>query len=489
MNATPARQFGSSEESVSQLVSSEELKNLFEKQTQNRWAVSKTTAEERIAKLEKIRNAVLNCRDEIHRAIFDDFKKNPAESDLTEIFPIIAEVNHTIKHLRSWMKPQGVKTPFVLLGTSSKIHYEAKGVVLILSPWNYPFQLLMSPLIAALSAGNCVIVKPSSKVPHTARFAKKFLGALFPEEEVAVVEGGPEVADQLLEFPFDHIFFTGSTPVGKKIMTAAAKHLTPVTLELGGKSPVIVDETADIKKAAQRIAWAKFVNAGQTCVAPDYLLLHKDQLPPFIDEFKKVVGKRYGKEITDQEKNENYCRLVSEGAGKTLQKILNAAVDAGAQVEMGGETTGDNRFFPPTLLTGVKDDSPIMKEEIFGPILPVLTWQKLDDAYAIIRKRPKPLALYIFSKNNERVKQILKETTAGGSCVNNLVIHLANSNLPFGGVGFSGMGNYHGFFGFKTFSHERAVLSQGVFDSLKTFYPPYTRFLRKLISWMIRHVA
>ncbi len=470
-------------------MSSEELNHLFEKQTQNRWVISKTTAAERIAKLQKIRDVVLNCREEIHQAIYDDFKKNPAESDLTEIFPIIAEVNHTIKHLRSWMKPQKVKTPLVLFGTSSKIHYEAKGVVLILSPWNYPFQLLMSPLIAAISAGNCVIVKPSSKVPHTARFAKKLVAQLFPEEEVAVVEGGPEVADQLLEFPFDHIFFTGSTPVGKKIMASAAKHLTPVTLELGGKSPVIVDETADIKKAAERIAWAKFVNAGQTCVAPDYLLLYKDQLPSFVEEFRKVVEKRYGKEIEDQEKNENYCRLVSEGAGKTLRNILNSAVDAGARIEMGGKTTADLRFLPPTLLTGVKDDSPIMKEEIFGPILPVLTWEKLEEAYSMIRKRPKPLALYIFSKDNERVEKILQETTAGGSCVNNLVIHLANSNLPFGGVGLSGMGNYHGFFGFKTFSHERAVLSQGPIDSLKTFYPPYTGFLRKLIGWMIRHVA
>lgn len=465
---------------------------IFQRQRENRWRIAKTTAEDRTAKLKKLRESIFNRREELHQAIYDDFRKNPAETDLTETHLVIAEINDAIKHLSRWMRPHKVKTPLVLFGTSSEIRYEPKGVVLILSPWNYPFQLAISPLVAAVAAGNCVILKPSNKTLHTARFLKKLVAEVFDEDEVAVIEGDHTAADALLELPFDHIFFTGSPTVGKKVMAAAAKHLTPVTLELGGKSPVIIDETADVKKAARRVMWAKFINAGQTCVAPDYLLIHESRATDFVEEAKKVIASRYGETEKAQAQSPDYCRLISEAHGQGIRKILEESVKQGAKIEIGGASqgsNGDGRFLPPTLLTQVRPDTAIMREEIFGPILPILTYKTLDEAIGLIRSKEKPLALYLFSKDRSHIEEILKNTTAGGSCVNNLVVHLANPNLPFGGVGSSGMGNYHGIFGFKTFSHERAVLTQGAIDTLKFFYPPYTPRLKKMIQFLTKHLG
>ncbi len=467
----------------------ENVLEIYKKQRANRWRVSKTTADERILKLKKIRDSLMARKEELQKAIYADFSKNPGEVDLTEVYPTISEINHTIRHLADWMKPKKVGTPLVLFGTSGEIRYEAKGVVLILSPWNYPFQLLMSPLVAAIAAGNCVVLKPSAKTPHTAHFLKKFISDLFAEDEIALFEGDHHVADALLELSFDHVFFTGSPAIGKKVMAAAAQQLAPVTLELGGKSPVIVDETADVKKAAERIAWGKFINAGQTCVAPDYLLIHESRVNNFVTEIRKVITARYGETEEAREKSPDFCRLVSEGHMEGLKKVLDEAVRAGAKVEIGGKTTPGKKYLAPTILTRVTDDSPIMKEEIFGPILPVVTFKELDEAIEIIQKREKPLALYIFSKSRTTINEILKSTTAGGTCINSLIIHLANPDLPFGGVGQSGMGNYHGHFGFKTFSHERAVLRQGIIDSLKMFYPPYTKRVRKMIELAIKHLV
>lgn len=468
----------------------DDLKQIFERQRENRWRIAKTSADERIAKLKKLRQAIFDRQKDLHKAIHDDFRKNPAETDLTETHLVIAELSDAIKHLRRWMRPHKVKTPMVLFGTSSEIRYEPKGVVLILSPWNYPFQLAVSPALAAVAAGNCVVLKPSNKTPHTARFLKKLMAEVFAEDEVAVIEGDHTVADALLELPFDHIFFTGSPNVGKKVMAAAAKHLAPVTLELGGKSPVVVDETANIKKAAERIAWAKFINAGQTCVAPDYILIHESKAKEFIEETKGVIAKRYGKDAASQAKSDDYCRLVSEQHRQGLQKLLDTSVQQGAKIECGGgQNNGDARFFSPTILSNVTPETAIMREEIFGPILPILTYRSLEDVLQLIQSKDKPLALYIFSKDSHHVEEILKNTTAGGSCINSLAVHLANSNLPFGGVGTSGMGNYHGFFGFRTFSHERAVLRQGPIDMIRNFYPPYTPKLKKMINFLTKHLS
>ncbi|MBI4412409.1 MAG: aldehyde dehydrogenase family protein [Deltaproteobacteria bacterium] len=467
----------------------DDIRRIFEKQKANRWHVSQTSASERIAKLKKLGEAIWAKRGEIHKAIHDDFRKNPGETDLTEIYPTLSEINHTVKHLRRWMKPHRVKTPMVMFGTKSVVRYEAKGIVLILSPWNYPFQLFMVPLITAISAGNCVMAKASTKVPHTAEFLKKFISELFDENEAAVVGGDHTVADALLELPFDHIFFTGSIPIGKKVMKYAAENLAPVTLELGGKSPVIVDETADIQKAAERILWGKFINAGQTCVAPDYLLIHESREKEFLEKAGEVLQKRYGQSDSDQEKSEGFCRIVSEGHLRGLKKILDEAVQAGAKIAFGGKMNGNGRYLSPTLLTGVKDTSPIMKEEIFGPILPLVTFTSLGEVFESIQSRDKPLALYIFSRSGKNIEAILKNTTSGGTCINSTVIHLGNTNLPFGGVGASGMGNYHGFYGFRNLSHERAVLRQGPIDMLKYFYPPYTKKVKKMIELATKYLG
>lgn len=466
-----------------------EIERIFQKQRAHRWRMAQTTAEERIARLKKIRDAIFARREELQEAIHNDFRKHPQESDITEIYPVIAEINHTIAHLAEWMKPQKVKTPLVLFGTRSEVRYEPRGSVLLLSPWNYPFQLFMVPLVTAISAGNCVMAKASTKVPHTASFLKDFVSQIFDESEVAVVEGDHSVADALLEMPFDHIFFTGSPPIGRKVMAAAAKNLATVTLELGGKSPAIVDATADLQKAAERIMWGKFINAGQTCVAPDYLLLEESRLEEFVDRAKKVLEKRYGESEEDRKRSPDYCRLVSRGALDGLKRLLEESVQAGAKVEVGGEVDREERYFSPTLLSNVASDSPIMKEEIFGPILPILTFQSIEEAIEIIRGLEKPLALYIFSESRAVVERFLRGTTAGGSCVNSLIIHLGNSHLPFGGVGMSGMGNYHGFYGFRNLSHERAVLHQGPIDMLQFFYPPYGRRVKQMIEAVMRFFA
>ncbi|MEK7288314.1 MAG: aldehyde dehydrogenase family protein, partial [Elusimicrobiota bacterium] len=443
-----------------------DARRVFEKQQKNRWATAQTTAKERIEQLKRLKDAILDRREELQQAIHQDYKKNPGEVDLTEIYPAVAEIRHIIRHLENWMRPTPVKTPFTLLGTRSEVRLEAKGVVLILSPWNYPFGLLINPLAAAIAAGNCAMLKPSSKTPNTARFLKSFISSLFNEGHVALFEGGSSVSDILLDLPFDHIFFTGSTRIGKKVMASASRHLTPVTLELGGKSPVIVDETADIPKAAERIVWAKFINAGQTCVAPDYLLIHESRQEEFVREAKRVIGERYGRTEDARRTSADLCRLVSAGNLKSLKEILDQTVQQGARVEIGGAMEAEERYLAPTLLTGVSEQSPIMREEIFGPVLPILSYRTLNDVFRIIRSKDKPLALYIFSHNDQTIEKILANTTAGGTCVNSLIVHLANTNLPFGGVGASGMGNYHGYYGFKTFSHERAVLRQGWPDSL-----------------------
>jgi len=451
-----------------------ELRRVYELQLAHRWTMAATTAAERCARLVRLRDALWARREDVQRALQDDFGKHPAEADLTEIVPCIAEINHTIKHLARWMKPQRVRTPKMLLGTRSEIRREPKGLVLILSPWNYPVNLLINPLVASVAAGNCTIIKPSSKVPQTAALARTLIADVFPEEEVAVIEGSAAVADALLELRFDHIFFTGSPRVGAHVMAAAAKHLTPVTLELGGKSPVIVDETADIPRAAERILWGKFINAGQTCVAPDYLLIHESRRAEFLAEAERVITERYGTDGEARRQCPSFCRLVSQSHQLSLTKLLAETVASGARVAFGGEGDTAGRYLEPTLLVDVAPDAPIMAEEIFGPILPILTFTALDEALALIHAREKPLALYVFSRDEANIERVLSRTTAGGTAVNTVVLHLTNPNLPFGGVGQSGMGSYHGLFGFRSLSHERAVLRQGRVDTLKTFYPPYT---------------
>ncbi|WP_164017763.1 aldehyde dehydrogenase family protein [Pyxidicoccus trucidator] len=458
------------------------LRSAFEAQRAHRWTMSRTTAAERIARLKRLREAILARRAELADAIHRDFRKPAMEVELTEVHPTLEELNHTVKHLKSWMKPTRVGTPLLLAGSSSHVRYEARGVVLVLAPWNYPFQLMLAPLIAAIAAGNTVICKPSEKTPNTSRFLARLVKDVFPENEVALFEGGAEVAEAMLELPFDHIFFTGNPRIGRKVMEAAAKHLASVTLELGGKSPVIIDETADLTATAERIAWGKFINGGQTCVAPDYIFVHASRERAFLDALKAVITRFYGETETERQASPDFSRMVDPVAWRRVKDLVDRSVAVGAKVEVGGAADGPSRYVSPTVLSGVRADMPIMEGEIFGPVLPVMTYEKREDVYTHIQAGGKPLALYVFSQDKRNVEDVFRNTTSGGAVVNNVLIHVANPNLPFGGVGMSGLGNYHGVYGFKTFSHERAVTVQWMKSLASVFFPPYRGKAQEMAS-------
>ncbi|MBC7428966.1 MAG: aldehyde dehydrogenase family protein [Bacteriovorax sp.] len=457
------------------------LNAIFQAQVDNRWPMSQTSATERRELLLKLKRSIQTHRTEIKQALHADFKKPFAESELTEIHTAIDEINFAVKKLKKWMRPKRVPTPIVLFGSMSFIKYESKGVVLVLAPWNYPFSLLMNPLIAAIAAGNCVIARPSEKTPATGLVIKKILDEVFPTNIAKVVIGEIDLAEKLLELPFDHIFFTGSTNVGKIVMAAAAKHLTSVTLELGGKSPVIVDREVDLADCAEKIFWGKFMNGGQTCVAPDYIFVPEELKADFIELFKQQIEKRFGETSLERFKTEDFARMVDVKAYERLAVKIKDEKKL-----MDDETQKDQKFIPPTLLTDVQLNSPIMEDEIFGPILPLLTYKNVDTVLDYIRANPKPLALYVFSKSRKMIKKVLMGTTSGGAAINHVVLHLANPNLPFGGVGHSGMGSYHGEFGFKTFSHERAVLKQGRFTLSNLYFPPYDTFMSRLAFKVLR---
>lgn len=458
----------------------------FEKQKHHFPSVRSTSAETRILKLKKLRNAITTRSAEIKEALYKDFRKPAAEVDITEIFTTLAELDFAVKNLKRWMKPAKTATPIALLGARSEIRYEPKGVVLIIGPWNYPFHLMITPLISAISAGNCVIAKPSEVAPHTSRLVKSLVAQVFDEAEVACFEGDATVSQNLLKLPFDHIFFTGSTRLGKIVMEAAARHLSSVTLELGGKSPVIVEKSANLAQAAKRIMWGKFLNGGQTCVAPDYLYIHEDQLSEFIAESKKAIQTSFGKTESEREKSKDLTRIINSAHYQRIKKLTQDTLHQGAQAETGGVFNDLENYVSPTLLTKITSQSPIMSEEIFGPVLPILTYSHLNEVYSALQSADKPLALYIFSQNQTKIEEILKNTTAGGTCINHTIIHLINPHLPFGGSGASGIGNYHGYFGFKTFSHERSILRQGSLAALDFLAPPYRERVKRLIALTLR---
>jgi aldehyde dehydrogenase (NAD+) len=452
----------------------------FERLRARRWQVAQTDARARIARLKQLRRTLLERREALYQAMYEDFRKPAAEVEVSEVLMVLQELDHAIKHLGRWMKPRKVGTPVLLTGTRAEVRYEPKGVVLIMGPWNYPFQLLISPLVAAVAAGNCVMVKPSEKTPRTAAFTEQLLKDVFEPDEVAVVQGGADVGNALLELPFDHFFFTGGARVGRKVMEAAARHLAGVTLELGGKSPAIVDATADVKAAAERIVWGKFLNGGQTCVAPDYVYVHASKEEAFLAQVKETLAAFYGKTEEARRASPDFCRMVDEGQFNRLNTMLERTVATGARVEVGGTVEASSRYIAPTVLSGVKPDAAVMEEEIFGPLLPVLRFERLDEVIQHIQTGTKPLAMYIFSHDKASVETLLARTSAGGTCVNTTVVHFSHSELPFGGVGESGVGNYHGEYGFRTFSHERSVLKQGPVSFLHYFFPPYTEKARKM---------
>jgi aldehyde dehydrogenase (NAD+) len=462
------------------------VKRVFERQQAERWRVASTNAAQRIEKLDRLKHAILARIDALNEALQSDLHKHPAEVELTELQPVLGEIKHSARHLAKWMRPHRVASSLLLFGTRSELRYEPKGVVLVLAPWNYPFSLTLNPLIAAIAAGNCVMIKPSEKSPATSRLLGEIVGDVFDESEVALFEGDASVAEALLELPFDHIFFTGSTRIGKLVMTAAAQHLASVTLELGGKSPVVVDESADIATAARRIVWGKFINAGQTCVAPDYILVPETKRQAFLDEARRALADSYGASDEARQASPDFCRMIDGGAFERMKSLVEDAIARGATVEAGGSFDERERYVSPTILANVRVEMSVMSEEIFGPVLPVLTYRTLDEAVGFVRARPKPLALYVFADDRRAIERVVRETTAGGTAVNTVVMQLANPNLPFGGVGESGLGSYHGHFGFKAFSHERAVFRQGLVSTLQRFFPPYTQTVRKNLQLVRR---
>jgi aldehyde dehydrogenase (NAD+) len=463
-----------------------EIERIFKLQQLHQHSVARTTARERKEKLKRLGNAILEHRQEIRDALYADFRKHPSEVDLTEIFTVTSEIKHTTRHLSKWMRPRRVKTPLTLLGASSYIHYEPKGVVLIIAPWNFPITLTFGPLVAAIAAGNCVIIKPSEHTPHASEVTKRIIGKVFDESEVAVVEGGIETSTALLARPFNHIFFTGAPAIGKVVMTAAAKHLASVTLELGGKSPTIVDETASVDAAATRIAWAKYTNNGQICIAPDYLFVHESKKDEFLSKLKEKIESFYG---LDAQKSDSYARIVNHRHYQRLSGYIEDAKQKGATVVYGGRTDGSEDYIEPTVLTDVDPSADVMTEEIFGPVLPVYSYKSLDEPIGMINSKEKPLALYIYSKSKKNIRRIIDNTRAGGTCINHSAVHFFNSELPFGGSNNSGIGKGHGFFGFEAFSNPRGILKQwSPFSGLELMTAPFTKFKQVLIDLSIKYL-
>ncbi|MEM7184071.1 MAG: aldehyde dehydrogenase family protein [Spirochaetota bacterium] len=470
--------------------SDEKINEIYQAQKEYKFTLYKSTLRERLGKLDKLLNQIRESTPEIKQALYLDFKKPYAESDINEIIPVIGELNHAITHLKSWMSPETVGTPVPLIGSKSEIQYEPKGQVLIISPWNYPFFLCLTPVVAAIAAGNTMIVKPSEYAPHTAILIEKIVSDLFAKEEVAVVQGEVAVSQTLLSLRHDHIFFTGSTQVGRIVMQAAAKHLTPVTLELGGKSPVLVDEYADFREAAVKIAWGKFINCGQTCVAPDYVLIPEEKKGVFLQHLTTALSSMYGKESQAWQKSKDYARIINGKQFQRLVALLEEAKQAGAKVEIGGHSDAEENYLAPTVLSQVPLEVSMMQEEIFGPLLPIVTYESLQDAIQFINEREKPLALYAFTSREMAADKILRETSSGGTCINDVVIHLGNPHLPFGGIGESGMGNYHGIHGFKTFSHVRAVLRQvSPINTIELLYPPYDSPMKGIAKNVVKNLV
>jgi aldehyde dehydrogenase (NAD+) len=421
----------------------------------------------RLDQLKRLKQAVLDREHEILAAVRQDLGRHEFEGYFE--LATLSDLNLAIKSLKRWCKPQRVPVSVDVWPGSAYIEPQPLGVVLIIGPWNYPFQLVFGPLVGALAAGNCAIVKPSELAPHTSQVVANLIEATFAPKYVAVLQGDATVAQGLLAEKFDHIFFTGGTQVGRRVMQAAAAHLTPVTLELGGKSPCIVDADVNLKIAAQRIAWGKWINNGQTCIAPDYVLVNRRIEAEFLQALKQAIAGLYG---SDPSQSPDYGRIVSPGHWQRLVNLIDPLEPE--QIALGGQRDAQTRYVAPTVLTGLNWDVAVMQEEIFGPILPVLPYDDLNEAISQINQRPKPLALYVFSSNSQVQQQVLAGTTSGNACINDTVLQVGVQSLPFGGVGDSGMGCYHGKFSFDTFSHRRAVLKRGLRFDLPWRYAPYT---------------
>ncbi len=461
----------------------------FEGQAEQALRLRQSTAAMRIADLKKLREALLGARESLYRAFAEDFSKPATEVELTELLPVLDEIRHAIRHLKAWMRPRRAGMTLMALGGAGRVEYQPKGRCLIIGPWNYPVATVLGPLVSAVAAGNTVICKPSEFTPTINAVVGRVLAAAFAPQQVSWITGGVAVASELLKLPFDHIFFTGSTSVGRIVMGAAAQHLTSVTLELGGKSPVIVDATADLRQAAAMTLWGKFINAGQSCIAPDHLFVQRSVHDRFVAECKKIIDERYLAGAASAESSPDLARMINCANTQRVVDLLTDAVDKGATLLAGGQHSVERRYIAPTLLGGLAPASQIMRNEIFGPLLPILPFDDLQEVVDQINSGPKPLALYIWSQHGKSVRRLLAQISSGGACINHCMQHFTHCNLPFGGVNHSGLGSSHGIYGFKAFSHERGVLKGGKFIPTQLMFPPYSPAkykLARLITSLLR---
>lgn len=463
------------------------LTDLFEKQKKKSLQLRSESIKERKTRIKQLEKTILDYRDRIAEAVSADFKKPKSESDVSEVYPVLTEIRHTLNHLEAWSAPVKIDAPLTYLGTRSEVRYEPKGVCLIIAPWNFPVNLCLGPLVSCLAAGNTAVIKPSELTPNTSKVISEIIKEAFDEDIVTVVEGNQHISEQLLQMPFDHIFFTGSPAVGKLVMKAAAESLASVTLELGGKSPAIIDASANIDDTAKRMAFGKFLNNGQTCIAPDYVLIEESVQQKFVDTLKAQIQKMFGENGVLDEVSSNYGRIVNRKHFDRLNKILRDAVDSGAKIEFSGPVNSQTNFIHPVILTNVAPNSLVMQEEIFGPILPIVPFKAAEQVTYLINGKPKPLALYIFSNRKSFREKILHETSAGSVAINDCVLQFSHPELPFGGVNTSGLGKAHGKYGFLSFSNEKPILKQKKgFAISYLLHPPYTSIKKKMISLMLK---
>jgi aldehyde dehydrogenase (NAD+) len=439
-------------------VPSSKMLDVFERQAATALRLRSSSATDRIAKIRKLRDSVIAHSESFYTAAYADFKKPEAEVDQGEILPVCVEANDAIRNLRKWMRPKRVWPTALTLGTRSYVQCIPRGRCLIIGPYNYPVNLTLGPLVSAIAAGNTVILKPSELTPHLSGLIAKIVCEIFSEDEVAIFEGEADVAQSLQELAFDHVFFTGSPAIGKHVMAAAAKNLASVTLELGGKSPTIIDASANLKLAAANVMWAKFTNSGQTCIAPDHVYVHESVKHEWVELCRQELSRAYGASLTEQQNSPHLAHVVNARHTLRIKALLDDAKAQGAQTLAGGGVVEEACFIQPTLLDSVPSQALIMKEEIFGPVLPVISYSNIDEVIATINAGAKPLALYVYSKTDAIIDKVLTQTASGGACVNHAVIQFMHSRLPFGGVNNSGIGNAHGHYGFKAFSHERGVV-------------------------------
>ncbi len=459
----------------------------FEKQKRRSIALRSEPLENRKARLRKLEAWLHVNRERIKKAVHEDFHKPLLEVDTSEIYPVLTELRHTLRHLEQWSRARKIDATMAYLGSRSEVRFEPKGVCLIIAPWNFPFNLCAGPLVSCLAAGNTAIIKPSELTPHTSSLIREMVKEIFEEDVVTVIEGSVDISTVLLELPFDHIFFTGSPAVGKVVMKAAAKHLASVTLELGGKSPTIIDASANLKDAAKRIAFGKFFNNGQTCIAPDYVMVEESVKQVFIELLNKEIQNLFGEGRPIDEQTPHYARIVNSKHFHRVNDLLNDAVARGARQESAGSVNEATNFIPPVILTAVTRDAKIMEEEIFGPLLPVLTFKNREEILQQVNSRPKPLALYIFSRRRNFREYLLQNTSAGGVCINECVLQFTHPNLPFGGVNNSGIGKSHGYYGFLAFSNEKPVLKQkSGYAGPYLLYPPYSRSMKKIVDILLK---